>query len=77
MGKPVKGRVRLNTWRGGLVLLGVGGLLLVSGCHGHGHYTYHGGHHGYHSYHGHGYSGDADLFAGLAVLFFALWALNG
>lgn len=53
MGKSMKGRTRLNTWRVGLVLVGVGAAVLASGCHGHGHYSYHHGHHGFHGHYGH------------------------
>jgi hypothetical protein len=67
--RPIRRRV-------GLAALATGGLLVLGGCHGHGHYSYHGGHHGYSSHcgQGHGYTGDADIFAALAVLFFGLWA---
>ncbi len=58
-----------------MAALGVAAIMLLSGCHGHGHYAYHRGVHGCHNYHGgYGYSGDVDLFTGLAVLFVALWA---
>lgn len=77
MSESAKRRTRLGTWRGGLVLIGMGAAILASGCHGHGHYSHHGGRHAYYGYHGHGYTGDADIFAGLAVLFFALWAFHG
>ncbi|UYV12668.1 MAG: hypothetical protein NCW75_15425 [Phycisphaera sp.] len=71
MGKPTNGRTRLNTWRGGLVLIGVGSAVLLSGCHGHGHYRYHGGHHGFHGHYGHhGYHGNDWLLPVLAI-----WAL--
>jgi|GEM_PF-4155038 len=75
MRTTTNGPKRLGRARIGLVTLGIGGLLLLGGCHGHGHYYHHSGGHGCHSYHGHRYSGDADVFAGLAVLFFGLWAL--
>lgn len=75
MRRMANGRARCGAWRLGLAVLGIGGLALLGGCHGHGHYSYHGGGHGCHGYYGHSYTGDADVFAGLAVLFFGLWAL--
>ncbi len=71
-----------RNWRRTRVRLAAAGCVAalsatLGGCHGHGHYSYHSGHYGHHGYHARSYSGDADLFAVVAVVYLVLWAIAG
>ena len=64
--------------RAGIAALGIGLASMLGGCHGHGHYAYHGGHH-HGSYFGGSCHSSGDL--GLIVLVYGAaallsWCLN-